>query len=54
MRRITNLALCLLTTFTLASCSTSDNKREVADDRSGAEVQKEYRQGKRLINETNY
>lgn len=55
MRSITSLALCLLTVLTLAtSCSSSStSKRSVAAD-DETSVQKEYRTGKRLINETNY
>lgn len=52
MRSIIKLAaLCLLTIFTLVSCASSSNTRNVAADE---ESSVEYRPGKRLINETNY
>jgi hypothetical protein len=52
MRSITSLALCLLTVLTLATSCSSSSRSVAADD--GANVEKEYRTGKRLINETNY
>lgn len=51
MRSILNLAVVLVTVFTLSSCSSTNSRSVATDDQA---TQHEYKQGKRLINETNY